>query len=68
MRNLKQYPVNADEAISAIQLAFENYTKTISTRGIGDIDGVALLMAEKFIESFADKFNAFVKAEMEKNV
>jgi hypothetical protein len=65
MRNLKQYPVEADEAISAIQLALENYTKTIGERGIGDIDGIALLMAEKFIESFPDKFNAFVKVSME---
>ena len=64
MRNLAQYPVKADEAISALQLALESYTRTIRERGIGDIDGVALLMAEKFITANKDQFDAFTHAEL----
>ena len=64
MRNLKQYPVRADEAISALQLAFESYTRTIRERGIGDIDGIALLMVEQFVTANKDQFDAFTHAEL----
>lgn len=65
MRNLQQYPVTADEAISAVQMALEHYTHTIKERGIGDVDGIALLMAEKFINDNKERFNTFSRASLE---
>lgn len=65
MRNLVQYPIIANEAISAIQMAIENYTRTIKERGIGDIDGIALLMAERFINDNKERFNLFARASLE---
>jgi hypothetical protein len=67
MRNLVVYPVVAEEAISATQIAFEDYARNIHKVGVGNIDGVALLMAEKFIENNKDSFNAF-SAECMKRV
>lgn len=64
MRNLVQYPIIANEAISAIQMAIENYTRTIKERGIGDIDGIALLMAERFINDNKERFNLFARASL----
>lgn len=66
MRNLVVYPVVAEEAISAIQIAFEDYTRNIHKVGIGNTDGVALLMAEKFIENNKDSFNAFSAERMKR--
>ena len=59
MRNLMEYPIVAEEAISAIQIALEDYTRNIHKMGIGNPDGVALLMAEKFIENNKESFNIF---------
>lgn len=65
MRNLTVYPVTAPEAISAVQLALESYTRDIDKMGVGNIDGVALLMVEKFIEANKEKFDTFAKASLE---
>lgn len=65
MRNLSEYPVTAEEVVSALQLSLEHYTRTIANRGIGDIDGIAILMAEKFIEANKERFNTFAKASLE---
>jgi hypothetical protein len=65
MRNITEYPVTADEAISALQIAFENRSKNIGKYGFGDIDGIALLMAEKFIENNKERFDTFAKASLE---
>jgi hypothetical protein len=65
MRNLLEYPVTSGEAVSAIQIALEQYTREIKDRGIGDMDGIALLMAEKFIESNRERFDTFAKASLE---
>jgi hypothetical protein len=65
MRNLAVYPVTADEAISAIQIAFEGYCNTVKAHGIGNVDGIAMLMAEKFIEANKDRFNTFSAASLD---
>jgi hypothetical protein len=65
MRNLAVYPVTADEAISAVQLALEHYTSTIKARGIGDVDGVALVIIEKFIDDNKERFDIFSRASLE---
>jgi hypothetical protein len=64
MRNLIEYPIKAEEAISAIQLALEHYTKTIKGRGIGDVDGVALLISEQFISANKERFDTFSSTEL----
>lgn len=64
MRNLTIYPVTADEAISALQLCLEQYTRTISQRGIGDVDGVAIVTVEKFIEQNKQQFDTFSQASL----
>lgn len=65
MRNILEFPVTSNEVISALQVAFESYTKNISIDGVGSIDGIALLMAEQFISENAEKFDMFVKESME---
>jgi hypothetical protein len=64
MRNLVQYPVKADEAISALQLALESYTKSVRSHGIGNIDGISLLMAEQFITENKEAFDKFTKGKL----
>jgi hypothetical protein len=68
MRNLQIFPVTAEEAISSLQLSLEHYTRSIRERGCGDIDGVAILMAEKFIEANKERFNAFAENSLNKEV
>jgi len=65
MRNLVEYPITADEAISTLQVAIESHSKNIRNYGVGGIEGVALLMAEKFIDQHRKEFDVFSKASME---
>jgi hypothetical protein len=65
MRDLTVYPVTAQEAVSAIQLALESYTKNIEEIGVGNVDGVALLMAEQFIDANRERFDIFAKASLQ---
>lgn len=65
MRNLENTPVTAQEAISALQVAFESYTKNIRQTGTGNIDGIALLMSEQFIDANRERFDTFAKASLQ---
>lgn len=64
MRNLVEYPITADEAIAVIRLA-EEKNQMDNVDVIGCIDGVALLMIEKFIEQNKDRFDVFSKASFD---
>ena len=65
MRDLANYPVTAEEAISALQIAFEQYASGVKEHGIGNVDGIAILMTEKFLNDNKDKFNAFSQAAID---
>jgi len=65
MRSLVQYPIKADEAMHAVRIALENYTKNIRFYGCGNIDGAALMMVEKFIEQNKERFDTFSAASLQ---
>lgn len=65
MRDLGDCPVTAQEAISAVQIAFESYTRNIRQVGVGNIDGIALLMVEQFIDANRERFDTFAKASLQ---
>lgn len=65
MRNLVEYPVTADETVAALKWAGSQYTKHIHEYGVGGIEGIALITAERFIEQNKERFDTFSKASMQ---
>jgi hypothetical protein len=66
MRNIVVYPIKAEESIAALQVALESYSKSAREHAlIGGVDGLALLMAEKFIEANKERFNTFSAASLD---
>lgn len=61
MRDISTYPVTADEAMTALSGALSEYTRNIAAYGVGNVDGIALLTLEKFIEANKNTFNNFSK-------
>jgi hypothetical protein len=60
MRNLVQYPITYDEAISALQTAQREYYEKYSAM-IGSTGGVSLLLVEQFILLHKNDFNEFCR-------
>lgn len=65
MRNIMEYPVTGDEAVGALDWAQKEYTRNIENYGVGGIEGLALLLAARFIESHKKEFDQFSRAAME---
>ena len=63
MRNLNEYPITADETINSLKWALREYTRNIQNYGVGGIEGIAMLLAEKFIEENKEQFNKFSKRQ-----
>lgn len=61
MRNLNEYPITADETVNALKWALSEYTRNIQNYGVGGIEGIAMLLAEKFIAENKEQFDEFVK-------
>ncbi len=64
MRNLSVYPITANEAIEVLKRA-EDTQKILSRGQIGGIDGLTLLIIEKFIEQNKERFDTFSKASLQ---
>lgn len=64
MRNLVEYPITYDEAISALQTTQREYYKNRGEEGIGSTRGVSLLLVEQFILSRKKEFNDFSKKSL----
>lgn len=65
MRDLTRYPITADETVAALKWASSEYTRNIQNYGVGGVEGIAILMAEKFIEQNKERFDIFAKASMQ---
>lgn len=64
MRNLVEYPITYDEAISALQTTQREYYKNRGEEGIGSTRGVSLLLVEQFILSRKKEFDDFSKKSL----
>lgn len=60
MRNLLQYPITTDETCSVLQDAQQAYYKKYKNN-MGNIHGLSLLYAEKFIRENKVAFDEFTK-------
>lgn len=60
MRNLVEYPITYDEAISALQTCQREYYDNYKDN-IGSTRGVSLLLVEQFILLHKKDFNEFCK-------
>jgi hypothetical protein len=63
MRNLNQYPVNAGEALDALQEAEED-VKIKYDGYFGNINHLALFYVEQFIRENRTQFDEFVKKDL----
>ena len=64
MRNLVEYPITFDEAISALQTTQREYYKNRGEEGIGSTRGVSLLLIEQFILLHKKDFDDFCKKSL----
>lgn len=64
MRNIIEFPITADEAIEVLNRAEEN-ERMFNAGDVGGIDGITLLLIEKFIEQNKERFNTFSRASLE---